>query len=157
MFRFEPQRAFLGVMLLALAMVIPSCKHGKCEGGGSSAEGDDESHNAGADCMSCHHPDGEGEGCWTIGGTVYNSTGTQPSMAAQFRLFTKPLGQGSMVLQLHSDALGNIYTSEDVPFGNGLFPAIINADGDTAFMSGAIRDGACNRCHGQSTEVIKLP
>jgi len=146
-----------GIGVLVLLAASPSCKHGKCEGGGSSAEGEDESHNPGADCFSCHHPDGEGEKCWTIGGTVYDSTGTQPSMAAQFRLFTKPLGQGSVVLQLPSDALGNIYTSEEVLFGNGLFPAVINANGDTAFMTGAIRDGACNRCHGQSTAVITLP
>lgn len=149
--------AFASSFLLLLIAAIPACKHGKCQGGGYSAEGDDESHNAGADCMSCHHPDGEGEGCWTIGGTVYDSAGSEPSAAARFQLFTKPLGQGSMVLQLHSDALGNIYSSDEVLFGNGLFPAVINANGDTAFMTGAIHDGACNRCHGQSTEVIKLP
>lgn len=107
--------------------------------------------------MDCHHPDGEGEVCWTIGGTVYDSTGNEPSMAAQFRLFTQPLGEGSLVLQLPSDASGNIYTSSDVAFGNGLFPAVINANGDTAFMTGAIRDGACNRCHGQTTDRIELP
>jgi len=44
-----------------------------------------------------------------------------------------------------------------VAFGNGLFAVVINANGDTAFMSEAIRDGACNRCHGRSTERIKLP
>ena len=150
------QRSLIGLFGLVLVTAVPSCKHGKCEDGGSSSAGR-ASHNAGRNCLDCHHPDGEGEVCWTIGGTVYDSTGNEPSMAAQFRLFTQPLGQGSLVLQLPSDASGNINTSSDVAFGNGLFPAVINANGDTAFMSGAIRDGACNRCHGQTTDRIKLP
>ena len=149
-------RSVLGIVATALVVAMPSCKHSKCEDGGSSSAGRD-SHNAGADCQSCHLPDGEGEGCWTIGGTVYDNNGDHPSAAAQFRLFTAPLGKGSLKLQLEGDQDGNIYTSQDVAFGNGLFAAVINANGDTAFMSEAIRDGACNRCHGQSTEVIKLP
>ncbi|MBK8612193.1 MAG: hypothetical protein IPN85_01675 [Flavobacteriales bacterium] len=149
-------RAMRGVVVTALFVAMPSCKHGKCEDGGSSSAGRD-SHNAGADCQSCHLPDGEGEGCWTIGGTVYDPNGDHPSAAAQFRLFTAPLGKGSLKLQLEGDQNGNVYTSQDVAFGNGLFAAVINANGDTAFMSEAIRDGACNRCHGRSTDRIELP
>lgn len=146
--------ANVGLCLMFIALA--ACKHGKCEDGGSSVLSR-TSHNVGRDCRSCHHPDGEGEVCWNIGGTVYSANGSEPSAGAQFRLFTKPLGRGDLKLQLQGDAIGNIYTSEQITFGSGLFPAIINAAGDTAFMTEPIVDGACNRCHGNTTERIKLP
>jgi hypothetical protein len=146
----------IAVFLFAIAVVVPACKHGKCGDGGSSSAGRD-SHNAGRNCMDCHHADGEGEVCWNIGGTVYDHAGDQTSAAARFRLFTAPQGNGSLKLQLEGDGTGNIYTSQTVDFGNGLYPAIINASGDTAFMNEAIHDGACNRCHGQNTDRITLP
>jgi cytochrome c553 len=150
------QRSSIGLFGLVVIMAVPSCKHGKCEDGGSSSGGR-ESHNAGANCRSCHHPDGEGEVCWNVSGTLYDTGGNEPVQGARVRLFGKPQGKGSEVLALESDRNGNVYTSQEVNFGSGLFPAVINANGDTAFMTEAIRDGACNRCHGQSTEVIKLP
>jgi hypothetical protein len=30
---------------------------------------------------------------------------------------------------------GNVYTSEDITFGSGLFPAVISVSGDTAYMT----------------------
>ncbi len=150
-------RTFSVKVLVALLLAVTAgCKHGKCGDGGTSSAGRD-SHNAGANCMSCHHMDGEGEVCWNIGGTIHDHAGTQPMTGMQVRFFTQPLGKGTLQFSLESDRTGNIYTSQDVAFGNGLFPAVINANGDTAFMSERIVDGACNRCHGQSTEVIKLP
>ncbi|MEO8587865.1 MAG: hypothetical protein ABI432_00710 [Flavobacteriales bacterium] len=137
-------------------MLATACKHGKCEDGGSSSAGR-RSHNAGEDCSSCHHPDGEGEGCWTIDGTIYDHAGNSPTAAAEMRLFSAALGKGQLKLQLQGDGSGNVYTSQSIDFGPGLFPAVIGSNGDTLFMSEAISDGACNRCHGHSTERIKLP
>jgi len=144
------------MIMIATMVTTMACKHGKCGDGGSSSLGR-TSHNVGQDCRSCHHPDGAGEVCWNIGGTIYASNGSEPTAGAQFRLFTKPLGKGDLKLQLQGDALGNIYTSESITFGSGLFQAIINAAGDTAFMNQAISDGACNRCHGNTTGRITLP
>jgi len=139
-----------------MVLLFGSCKHGKCEDGGSSSAMR-SSHNAGENCRSCHHPDGPGEVCWNIGGTVYDHQAIQPVAAVQARLFVGPLGTGGVKYQFQSDQNGNVYTSEDITFGIGLFPAVINAAGDTAFMTESINDGACNRCHGVSTERIKLP
>lgn len=88
---------------------------------------------------------------------MYNSQGQQPVAGVQVRLFGAAQGAGGVRYQLQTDANGNVYTSENITFGNGLFPAVISASGDTAFMTEAISDGACNRCHGQSTERVKLP
>ncbi|HOZ41620.1 MAG: hypothetical protein IPO05_04450 [Flavobacteriales bacterium] len=141
--------------LFAITMLVPACRHGKCESGPLSSIGR-SSHNAGANCMQCHLPDGEGEVCWKVAGTIYNSDGTAPATGHQVRLFTGPLGTGDIRLSIQSDASGNIYTSEAIAFGNGLFPALIH-NGDTAFMAEAISDGACNRCHGSSTDRIIIP
>ncbi len=106
--------------------------------------------------MRCHLPVGEGEICWKVAGTIYNSGGQQPFSGAEVRLFSKPLGAGEVRLSIQSDRDGNIHTSEDLSFGYGLFPAVIKGS-DTAFMSGSIRDGACNRCHGVSTARVTVP
>lgn len=88
---------------------------------------------------------------------MYDHNGSQPVSGVQFRLFTLPRGQGDLKLALQGDRTGNVYTSQDVIFGHGLFPAIINSAGDTAFMDEPIQDGACNRCHGVSEARVELP
>ncbi len=106
--------------------------------------------------MRCHLPDGEGEICWNVAGTIYNTSGQQPVGGVEVLLFTRPLGGGALQQALQSDGSGNIYTSSSVAFGSGLFPAVIH-NGDTAFMTESIYDGACNRCHGRSTERVRIP
>ncbi|MCB9170074.1 MAG: hypothetical protein H6594_06965 [Flavobacteriales bacterium] len=135
---------------------MDACKHGRCEGGGTSSIGSTHSHNAGRDCMTCHHPDGEGEGCWTIAGTVYLPDHQQILPDHRLLLFTRPLGQGDLTRSIDGDANGNVYTSDAITFGHGLFPAIVSGT-DTAFMDEPIKDGACNRCHGVSTARISVP
>ena len=146
--------ALLAMVILVFAL---GCKHGKCEVGPTSAAGTDRSHNEGENCQSCHLPDGNGNGCWTVAGTIYNANGTNTVTQAHVLLFGGPLGQGGQKLKLDNDDLGNVYTSQDVNFGSGLFPAVVSAAGDTAFMLEPIQDGACNRCHGHSTDRLKIP
>ncbi len=142
-------------MAISTLVMVPSCKHGKCESGPTSSIGR-SSHNAGENCMQCHLPDGEGEICWQVAGTVYDHNAHQPISGQEVRFFTRPLGQGEMRLGLQSDATGNIYSSDALTFGSGLFPAVIH-NGDTAFMAESISDGACNRCHGNSTGRVVVP
>jgi hypothetical protein len=140
---------------LTVTLTAVACKHGKCEDGPTStAQG--SSHNSGEDCMRCHLPDGEGEICWKVAGTIFDSGGQHPFVGAQVRLFSKPHGTGEVHLAMESDRSGNIHSSEALAFGQGLFPAVIRGL-DTLFMTGAIHDGACNRCHGISTERIRTP
>ena len=151
----EPLAWAINIICLGLLVVgTGSCKHGKCEPGPSSSASKD-SHNAGENCMRCHLPDGEGEICWNVAGTIYNASGQLPMSGVQVALFTAPLGSGGLRQTLQSDRTGNIYTSSSVDFGSGLFPALIHG-GDTAFMTESIRDGACNRCHGRSTERVRV-
>lgn len=138
-----------------VAIGAQGCKHGKCNSGPTStAQG--RSHNAGQDCMRCHLPDGAGEICWRIAGTIYDQNGQSPMAGASVRFFTGPQGTGNLQYSITSDANGNIHTSDDIAFGNGLFPAIVNGS-DTAFMTEPIHDGACNRCHGVSTARVQVP
>lgn len=79
------------------------------------------SHNVGENCMSCHHPDGEGHGCWQIGGTVYYSDHHTTLSNAKLLLFTLPRGQGTFVRSIDVDGLGNVYTSDKIPFDQTIF------------------------------------
>ncbi len=145
----------LGVCVVA-AILVDGCKHGKCQGGGTSTHGSVHSHNEGENCMSCHHPDTEAP-CWEIGGTAFHPGGVTTLPNATLLLFSGPLGQGTLLDSIDFDGLGNVYTSEAVQFGIGIFPAVLTPAGDTAFMNQSIRDGACNRCHGVTTERITAP
>ncbi|MGV9012991.1 MAG: hypothetical protein ACOH13_10400 [Flavobacteriales bacterium] len=99
---------------------------------------------------------GDGQGCWTVAGSFYNANGTNTVTQARVLLFGGPLVQGGEKLSWDDDDLGNVYTSQDVNFGSGLFPAVVSAAGDKAFMLEPIQDGACNRCLGYSTDRIKI-
>ncbi|MFZ1686340.1 MAG: hypothetical protein WAU70_02895 [Flavobacteriales bacterium] len=116
-----------------------------------------DSHNQGENCMNCHMPDGEGETCWQVAGTVFNSNGGGVLPNATLLLFTDTNGQGSLVRSLDFDGLGNVYTSEQIDFSHVVYPAVRTPAGDTVFMDVPIRDGACNRCHGVSTARITAP
>lgn len=151
-----PTVLYRSLIIVGVLVALDACKHGKCEDGGSSSAGR-HSHNAGRDCMGCHLPDGEGEGCWTVAGSLYSPGGQHAPAGTRTLLFTRPLGQGDVAIELGSDQSGTIYTSNSLDFGLGLFPAVIGAAGDTVFMDESIRDGACNRCHGSSTDRVTLP
>lgn len=142
-------------MIGMMVWMLPSCKHGKCENGPDSNVSM-SSHNAGENCMRCHLPDGEGEVCWTAAGTIYDQNAELPLSGQVVILFTGPQGTGNVQRTLISDASGNIHTSNSLSFGHGLFPALVH-NSDTTFMNQVITDGACNRCHGVTTDRIIVP
>lgn len=78
------------------------------------------------------------------------------AQGVQVLLFNGPGGTGGVHVALTTDRNGNVYTSQDINFGYGLHPAVVQ-NGDTSFMTIAIQDGACNRCHGVSTDRVLLP
>ncbi|MDP4828094.1 MAG: hypothetical protein NWR73_10425, partial [Flavobacteriales bacterium] len=69
------------------------------------------------------------------------------------RLYSGPDGSGNLVHTIEVDSKGNFYTTEDVNFGNGLYPAV-EGPTSTQYMSTPITVGTCNNCHGQSTDRI---
>ena len=152
---YRDRKIFLVLVAMGIVFFAFGCKHGQCKSGPTSSAGTDDSHNQGRNCQSCHTADGEGPNCWTVAGTIYDASGSNTVSNARVILFEGPLGQ-NLRYSWNNDDLGNVYTSDDVAFGNGLFPAVISAAGDTSFMTEPIRMGACNSCHGQSTAKIMV-
>jgi hypothetical protein len=114
----------------------------------------DDSHETGNNCMVCHKSGGPGEGIFAVGGTVYDSSGTVPYPGATIKLFSGSNGSGSLASTLQVDKLGNFYTTSGVSFGSGLFPSV-QGPTQTRYMSFSVTTGACNSCHGVTTDPIK--
>jgi len=142
-------------MLLSLALfAVKSCEK---EGGENetkiSAYHSDDSHNSGKNCMECHISGGSGEGWFTVAGTVYENDKQTPYPNATVRLYSGPGGTGNLKGTIEVDQKGNFYTTESIDFTDGLYATVEGASGTRA-MSMVLDDGACNRCHGSSTDRL---
>ena len=113
----------------------------------------DESHKAGVNCMECHVSGGPGEGWFTVAGTVYESDRGTPYPNATIRFYTGPEGTGELKAILEGDQLGNFYTTEQIDFSNGLF-VTVEGTSQTNAMHMELSNGACNQCHGSTTDRI---
>lgn len=140
-------------LFLFLCSLFVSCeKEGGCDEYNVSGSNSQKSHNFGMNCMQCHHAGGEGEGCFTVAGSVKNNLLTAPVNAGQIEFYTDTNGSGTLKYIVKIDAKGNFYSTEGMNL-NGLYPAIKNANG-TQYMSTAAPTGACNSCHGNSTQNL---
>lgn len=115
-----------------------------------STYGDDESHNAGENCMACHSKIGGVEGWFEAAGTVYDPSFSTvyPNMLVE--LYTGANGTGDLKYSIEGDAKGNFYTTKKIKFKDGLYPSI-TGDGGTKHMSSPITTGNCMSCHGNTT------
>lgn len=118
-----------------------------------SFNGESESHNEGQNCMSCHRQGGEGEGWFTVAGTIYTQSSSNPQPNGMVELYTGPGDTGTPAYKIEVDAKGNFYTTEDIQFGSGLYPVAVGSQ-SRKYMSGAVTDGQCSSCHGVSTDKI---
>lgn len=114
----------------------------------------DESHNMGQDCLICHVQGGDGEGWFRVAGTLYNNSQTSTYPNGNVKLTTEPNGSGALVKTIEIDSKGNFYTTETVDFGTGLYVGVFGTSGEQKFMTSKISTGACNSCHGTTTEKI---
>lgn len=129
--------------------------NGNNNNGNQNQGGGDGSDRMGGNCMSCHGPNGGGSGCFTIGGTVFDSTLTLRNPYAYLQFYTGPNGTGQLVATLDADGSGNFYTTDVINFGNGLYPVIVSKiNGKTLAMPSSTVNGACNSCHGISNAKI---
>ena len=112
-----------------------------------------ESHRDGEDCMNCHFYGGSGEYWFKIAGSVYDSTLTNTFPNATVKMYSEPAGMGELVYVVEVDALGNFYSTEEIDFGNGLYPTVQGNELSKNMLS-AITNGRCNSCHGNSMDVI---
>lgn len=153
-------KSLILIFSVLIAMVFISCEKEESNDNDNSAGemyssyNESESHNAGANCMSCHKSGGPGEGIFTVGGTVYNSSGNAVYANATVKLYSGPNGTGTLVKTIEVDGKGNFYTTGSVSFGTGLYPTVTGTSGNISKMASAITTGACNSCHGTSTGKI---
>jgi cytochrome c553 len=144
------------VFSLVLAVSCEKENENENEGGNetkTSTANSSESHNMGQNCMNCHKQGGQGEGWFTVAGTVYDTSTTKVYPGATIKLFTGPNGTGTLKYTLPVDKLGNFYTTNSVDFISGLYPAVTGSNA-TRYMSSTISNGQCNSCHGSSTSKI---
>lgn len=147
--------------ILALSLIIGACSHYDeiQKNAKESIAGDDESHNSGQNCMSCHNQ-GNNEavregGWWNIAGTAYQSG--RVAREGSVELWTGPNRTGSLIYKLAIDDLGNFYTGKIVNFKGGAFPVLVDKNGNmNKAMQSSTLNGACNSCHGVSTAVISF-
>jgi len=139
-------------IISSILIVLQSCKKEKNEVSISS-HNQTESHNMGQNCMSCHISGGSGEGWFNIAGTVYDSLQTSTVPNTTIKLYTGPNGTGSLKETIQVDGLGNFFSTNNIDFGSGLYPAVTGTI-STKFMSTSITTGQCNSCHGVSTIKI---
>lgn len=145
----------IGVFLFSF---VVSCEKEDDENGEnkdmSSSFNENESHNAGQNCMSCHKSGGQGEGWFTVTGKVYNASKTAVYPKATVKLYNGPNGTGTLVKTIEVDSKGNFYTTADLNFGNGLYITVTGTTGSVTKMGSSISTGQCNSCHGSSTGKI---
>ena len=148
MFKYK---AILLLLLVAVSgLLITSCEKDEGNEKKISHHGSSESHNMGQNCMECHKSGGGGSGWFNAAGTVYDSLGTNTLANATIKLYTQANGAGNVKYTIQADAKGNFYTTENVNFGDGLFPSVEGPTG-AKFMSTSVQTGACNSCHGITT------
>jgi len=114
---------------------------------------DNDSHNAGQNCMNCHVSGGSGEGNFIAAGTVYDNLKTSIYPNATVKLYSEPNGTGTLKHTIEVDGLGNFYTTSFIDFSNGLYVSV-EGNSEIKHMASPITSGQCNSCHGSSTDKI---
>ncbi len=145
----------LATLLFATALIAAtSCsKENESDESFSSNTGGTESHNTGENCMNCHKSGGDGEGRFTLAGSVFNGQQSGYSNAV-VRLYTAPNGGGTLKATINGDARGNFYTTSGIDFAGGLYVAVAGTGGNVEYMNSPVTSGACSSCHGNSTTQI---
>jgi len=143
------------IFFIALASFILSCSHyDEIMKNGKESAYSSRSHNAGKNCMGCHNGSEYSEavregGWWHVAGSTFGGNGKD------IELWTGANRTGELVYKLQIDRSGNFYTAKIVDFKTGVYPVMIHKDGSMHAMSSAITIGACNSCHGVSTDRLE--
>ena len=142
------------IFLFSILFILISCEKEEGENEYSVSENfSDDSHKTGQNCMECHFAGGNGEGWFTVAGSVYDKQ-DKPQGNGVVELTTEPESNGSLVATIEIDSKGNFYTTESIAFGNGLYATVETQQGNKKYMLTKVTSGACNSCHGSSTDKI---
>ena len=110
----------------------------------------------GSNCMDCHTQGTGNPYIYTMAGTVYqqdNPTEVYPN--ATIYLHDRANGRGNIVATIEVDNNGNFFTTETIPFVDGLYPVIVgNANVEPLYMPNATTTGECNSCHDVNSKIV---
>lgn len=155
----KPKMFITWAVLLSLAFLAQSCEKEsespENENSGQTSFNGGSSHNSGQNCMSCHTAGGQGEGNFTLAGTVYDAQGTSPFSNATIKLYSDASATGTPKYTLQADTKGNFFTTGAIDFGSGLYATVLSANG-TSHMASPVTTGQCNSCHGVTTDRIRI-
>lgn len=142
---------FVAFALIATTATFTNCKKWtqKNTDAEISKHGDDEGHKKGQNCMNCHYTEGEGDGAFSLGGSVYGNPGD--GMVYLYTDWNLP-----PVDSVEIDADGNVYTTEAIDFGDGYHVSVKSGSGAVKQMTDKITNGQCNLCHGVTTTQISF-
>jgi len=147
---------FLGLVFVTATFIMSlnSCEGTfACHEDNISSAGSNKSHNKGQNCMVCHQAKGEGEGCFIAAGTVYGMDMMSTVSSGKVDFYTGPNETGTLKQTIMIDSKGNFYsTAKFSP--EGLFPVVTGPTGNKKMMGSALTSGACNSCHGSSTDNL---
>jgi len=124
-----------------------------------SAANEEESHNTGKDCMSCHNNssnEASSKGWWNVAGSVFNSG--SPANNVSVELWSEPNGGGFKILTLTSDKKGNFYTNKIINFNGGCYPVVISGAKRKHMISKFMGGMSCSNsnCHGSIIDKINF-
>jgi hypothetical protein len=157
------KNSLVWALTIATMFSVIACSHyDEWQRNGIVSTSGSGSHNAGQDCMRCHH-DSKNEASgkwWNAAGTIFSGGGAPASSAGTVQLWTGPNATGKLVYNLPIDRNGNFYTQKISNFRDGYFPIVISGN-DTVFMpekvSGSDVYKSCNNCHnGSITTPISI-
>lgn len=151
-------KILLAILLVGTAiMLMQSCEVNGCSKGdmSSNSRSGEDGEKMKGNCMTCHGPNGSGRGCFTVGGTVYDSSQQLTNSNAVIMLYTQPNGGGQLVATLDVDGSGNFYTTSVINFGSGLYASVASKNSNKVqYMPNPTVSGNCNSCHGISNAKI---
>ena len=147
---------FLGLVFVAATFILclNSCEGTfACHEDNISSAGSNKSHNKGQNCMVCHQAKGEGEGCFIAAGTVYDMSMSNTVSSGKVDFYTGPNETGTLKHTVMIDGKGNFYTTAQFN-PEGLYPVVTGPTGNKKMMGSSLSTGACNSCHGSSTDKL---
>ena len=139
-------------LMVGLILLTMACEKDKNKTLVSYFNGND-SHKTGQNCMDCHVSGGSGDGIFTTAGSVYDVDKLNPYTNASIRVYIGPNGTGDLVKTIEGDGKGNFYTTEFLDFSEGLYVSVSGDSGEEEHMVSMVTSGACNSCHGSSTNA----
>jgi hypothetical protein len=120
-----------------------------------------KSHNAGEDCMKCHHDPTSGASSegkwWYFAGTAYSPFGGTAA-GGRVELWSDLDSNGNVTGKLYYsvpvDKNGNFYSSKIIDFGGGFYPRIVSSSGTSSVMLQKVTmsNTGCNSCHGHDAD-----